>query len=173
MICRYVSVYEPYKYLLSKEADISVAKFISKERPLREYVREIEKLKTMGSQVASLPIFVPMHLFLFDCHKINKVSFILATPGDQPSITNFVSLQYLIERSRSLAHTLISNIVKLNQKFNRGICMQYDRIVKRITAQSETTEELVIQQDFLDRLGSGELLDLRVNFHFRSWAGPP
>ncbi|XP_023931682.1 dynein heavy chain 7, axonemal-like, partial [Lingula anatina] len=68
----YKVVYEPYKYLLSKEADRQVEKFISKERALREYVREIEKLKKMAWEVGSFPVYVPMHLFLLDCSGINQ-----------------------------------------------------------------------------------------------------
>ena len=67
-------MYEPYKFLLTKGADVQVEKFISKERPLREYVQEIEKMKKMASEIASLPVYVPMHLFLLDCTHFNEVS---------------------------------------------------------------------------------------------------
>ncbi len=70
---RYTNVYEPFSYLLTKDADRFVDKFITKQHSLLEYVKEIEKLKDMASTVASLPIAVPMHLFLLDCHKINQV----------------------------------------------------------------------------------------------------
>ena len=70
---RYTEVYEPYKYLLSNDADRFVEKFISKERSLRENVKEIEKLKKMASEIGSMPVFVPMNLFLLDCNGINKV----------------------------------------------------------------------------------------------------
>ena len=71
---RYISVYEPYSYLLSVMSDLRVEKFVSKEQHLRDYVREIERLKDMASQIGSLPVFVPMHLFMLDCNDINSVS---------------------------------------------------------------------------------------------------
>ena len=74
------------------------------------------------------------------------------------------SLQWLVNRARDLAQTLIDNIVSTSRNFNRGICNQYDVIVKRITAQSETVEELVKQQDYVENLCVGELLDLRVGY---------
>ena len=60
--------------LLSTDIDQHIEKFISKERPLREYVIEIERMKNMASEIASLPVYVPMHFFLLDCTGINLVS---------------------------------------------------------------------------------------------------
>jgi dynein heavy chain len=71
---RYTSVYKPYQYLLSKDTWRNMEKFITKGNPLRDYVREIEKLKKMASEVASLPVFIPMHLFMLNCEQINAVS---------------------------------------------------------------------------------------------------
>ena len=59
--------------LLSPETDEHIQKFVSRERPLREYVKEIEKMKNMASEIASLPVYVPMHFFLLDCTGINLV----------------------------------------------------------------------------------------------------
>ena len=70
---RYKSTYDPYKYLLTREVDKYFDKFVNKERTLREYVKEIEKLKRMASEIASLPVFIPMHLFLLDCTNFNQV----------------------------------------------------------------------------------------------------
>ena len=71
---RYTSVYNPYKYLIAVETENKVKKFISKERPLREYRNEIEKLKKLISAVGSLPVTIPMHLFYLDCNHINQVN---------------------------------------------------------------------------------------------------
>lgn len=49
-----------------------------------------------------------------------------------------------------------------SRTFNRGICGQYDVIVKKISAQSETTEDLVTQIDYVEKLHTGELVQLRV-----------
>ncbi|XP_023932407.1 dynein heavy chain 3, axonemal [Lingula anatina] len=135
----YKVVYEPYKYLLSKEADRQVEKFISKERALREYVREIEKLKKMAWEVGSFPVYVPMHLFLLDCSGIN---------------------QWLIQRARNLADIMITNVMNISRKFNRSIVTQYETIMRRITTQAETTEELVSLIDYVERLRVGQLLEL-------------
>lgn len=68
-----MSVYKPYQYLLSRDADGSMKKFVSKGKPLKDYVREIEKLKKMASEIASFPVYIPMHLFLLNCRQINEV----------------------------------------------------------------------------------------------------
>ncbi|XP_064605237.1 dynein axonemal heavy chain 3-like isoform X2 [Liolophura sinensis] len=137
---KYKSVYEPYHDLLSKETDVRVEKFISLEHPLRNYVREIERLKLMASEIASLPVYVPMHFFLVDCSHLN---------------------QWLIDRARHLIGIMIDNIVLTSRKFNRGICTQYDEIVFKITRQSETTTELVTLQDYVEGLWCKELLHLK------------
>ena len=67
-------MYDPYRYLFAKETDHKVEKFVSRDRSLREYTMEIEKVKTMASEVASLPVFVPMHFFLLDCTQLNQVN---------------------------------------------------------------------------------------------------
>ena len=71
---RYQNAYDPYKYLFAKETDQIVQKFVSRDRSLREYSKEIEKLKAMASEVASLPVFIPMHFFLLDCTELNQVN---------------------------------------------------------------------------------------------------
>lgn len=70
---RYLSTYDPFKYLMSKSSSQHVQKFISRDRQLRDYQREIERYKKMAADAASLPVLVPMNLFLIDCHSINKV----------------------------------------------------------------------------------------------------
>ena len=82
LLYRYTETYQPFLYLLSKDADKFVDKFISRERPLTEYVKQIEKLKDMSSRVASLPVFVPMHLFLLDCTVLNQVPSLLPVPPE-------------------------------------------------------------------------------------------
>ena len=68
----------------------------------------------------------------------------------------------MIQRARDLSLVMVNNIVNHSRKFNRAICTQYDNIVRRITVQSEKTEELVKQIDYVENLRVGELLELRV-----------
>ena len=72
-VCRYTETYDPFTYLLSHDADKFVDKFISREKPLHEYVKQVEKLKDMASRIGSLPELVPMHFFLLDCTVLHKV----------------------------------------------------------------------------------------------------
>ncbi|XP_038073730.1 dynein heavy chain 3, axonemal-like isoform X4 [Patiria miniata] len=138
---RYKSVYKPYAYLLSSESDVRVEKFVGREQHLREYVREIEKLKAMAKEIASLPVYVPMHVFMLDCNNINS---------------------WLMARADDLANIMITNIVMTSHKFNRDICTQYDNIVRKITQQSESTNQLVSLQEYVDGLWVGELLQLKT-----------
>lgn len=69
-----MAVYGPYRYLFAKDTEGIITKFISRERPLQDYVAAIERLKKMASEIASLPVYVPMHLFLLDCSKLNQVN---------------------------------------------------------------------------------------------------
>ncbi|XP_030856161.1 dynein heavy chain 3, axonemal-like [Strongylocentrotus purpuratus] len=137
---RFKMVYAPYAYLLKSSSDSQVEKFVNKDQHLRDYVREIEKLKKMAAEVGLFPLNVPMHLFELDCTDINR---------------------WLILRSRDLADIMISKIVNTSRVFNRGICGQYDQIVRKITSQSETTHQLVKLQEYVDRLTTGELLQLK------------
>lgn len=60
-------------YLLKKESMQHANKFISREKPLREYVKELEKYKTMISGISSLPVYVPLNFYLLDCSRFHKV----------------------------------------------------------------------------------------------------
>ncbi|XP_067685210.1 dynein axonemal heavy chain 3-like [Haliotis asinina] len=137
---KYKSTYEPYKYLLSTNADTFTNKFVSRDHSLREYVREIEKLKKMASEIGSLPVLIPMHLFLLNCTHINK---------------------WLIDRARSLIDIMVNKIIATSLNFNRGICKQYDQIVKNSAQQATNTEELVRLIDYVENLKVGELLELK------------
>ncbi|XP_053376707.1 dynein axonemal heavy chain 3-like [Mercenaria mercenaria] len=137
---KYRSLYEPYKHLISEDADKQVDKFLSRDRSLREYTREIEKLKKMEFDIASFPVFVPMYFFLLDCSHLN---------------------QWMVDRARHLVKRMVDNIMVTSEKFNRNICKQYDAIVKNITRQSERTDELVAQMKYVEGLRAGELLKLK------------
>ena len=68
-------MYEPiYNYLLNARTADKVAEFIKREPPLRSYVKELEKLRSMTRSISSLYIHVSMHLFLLDCEELNQVS---------------------------------------------------------------------------------------------------
>lgn len=62
----------------------------------------------------------------------------------------------------SLANVMTNKVMVNSRKFNRAVCTQFDGIVRKITAQSETTESLVKQQEYVENLRVGELLELRV-----------
>jgi len=70
---RYREIYQPYKHLLSTDADKKVDKFLSRDRSLREYTKEIEILKKMADDIGSFPVLVPMYFFLVDCTHFNQV----------------------------------------------------------------------------------------------------
>ncbi|PVD24893.1 hypothetical protein C0Q70_15383 [Pomacea canaliculata] len=137
---KYKSVYEPYRYLYSRDTDQAVHRFVSRDRSLREYSHEIERLKRMASDVGSFPVFVPMHFFLLDCTHMN---------------------QWLIDKARDLNNIMVRKIMDTSDKFNRQICSQYDTIVKRSSYQAENTQELVKLQDYVEGLRVGELLELK------------
>ena len=71
-------------------------------------------------------------------------------------------LQWMIDRARHLIQRMVNNIISVSEKFNRNICKQYDSIVKKITEQSETTDQLVKQMKYVESLRAGELLQLKV-----------
>lgn len=68
-------MYEPYHYLLTKQADEFVSKLITKEKPLKDLIKEIERLKKMANEIGSLPPYAPMHYYWIDCTKLHEVTF--------------------------------------------------------------------------------------------------
>nr|XP_026694595.1 dynein heavy chain 3, axonemal isoform X2 [Ciona intestinalis] len=138
---RYRAVYEPtYNHLLKSQTDSKVASFLEREPPLRSYVKELEKLRSMSSSIGSLPVYIPMHLFLLDCKELN---------------------QWLLNRSHHLQTMMINTVVNISRRFNRSICSTYDGIVKRITSHVISTVGLVELQEYVDGLALTEMVKMK------------
>ena len=58
---------------------------------------------------------------------------------------------------------MVQKIMDTSDKFNRGICHQYDVIVKKSSYQAENTKELVDLIAYVESLRVGELLELKVS----------
>ena len=71
---RYQSTYKAFNYLLSKQCEDEIDKFLRKDRSLSEYRKKIDYLKLLYSQISVLPLEVPMNLFWIDCSKLNEVN---------------------------------------------------------------------------------------------------
>ena len=67
-------MYEPLHYLLSRESDARTTKFVSVQRELAEYERELQQLYSLSGAAASMDLRIPMELFLLDCARLNEVS---------------------------------------------------------------------------------------------------
>ena len=67
----------------------------------------------------------------------------------------------MIARARSLVDRMVNNIAIISRKFNKSLCVAYDVILKKISAQSENTDELVTQMKYVEDLRVGELLLLK------------
>ena len=72
---RFRSVYEPLHYLLTRESDVKTMRFISTDRHLLEYGRELQKVYDLTNMAASMDLFIPMELFVLDCAKIKEVRY--------------------------------------------------------------------------------------------------
>ncbi|XP_038666815.1 dynein heavy chain 3, axonemal-like [Scyliorhinus canicula] len=137
---RYSSVYEPYKYLLSPDTDSKIEFIINKQLNLSSYSKEIEKLRSLAAELASLPVHVPLNFLLLDCSKFN---------------------QWLIDRTQKLASIVINKVLAVSETFNRRICQQYDSIMRKITNTTDSTRKLIQVQNYVDTLRSCEMLQIQ------------
>ncbi|XP_053575219.1 dynein axonemal heavy chain 3-like [Bombina bombina] len=139
---RYSLVYKPFLHLLSPLMEARLETLIKKGLNLNVYEKEIKILKKISSDVSSLPVLVPMELMLLNCSEIN---------------------QHLIDRTRQLANIIINKVATTSKKFNRKICQQYDDIVTKISSIAASTFALVELQNYVDKLRSFELLEIKQN----------
>ncbi|KAF6040218.1 hypothetical protein EB796_001432 [Bugula neritina] len=144
---KYVSIYEPYQYLLTKHADDTINKYISKGRSLREFIKEIERLKDMAHKICCLPPYAPMHFYLVDCTRLH---------------------QSLESRCKTLFGRLIEDVVERSRKFNKGICDSYDTIVKVITEVPEDTTKLVKLIKYVEDLDGKDFLVIKQKLEVAS-----
>ena len=72
-LSRYLTKYEPYKYVNSNECELDIEKFLRKDKSLKEYRKKIDYLLSYINDISLFPLQVPMNLFLVDCSKLNQV----------------------------------------------------------------------------------------------------
>ena len=66
-------MYERFKYLLARDTDLKVQRFIKREPTLSSYLKEIDILKKLANEATSAFVSLPMGLFLVHCSEINEV----------------------------------------------------------------------------------------------------
>ncbi|MEE6480199.1 hypothetical protein FKM82_012486 [Ascaphus truei] len=137
---RYSSVYKPFVHLLSPLPEKRLKMLVNTDVSLNVFKAEIENMKKLGSDVASLLVYVPMEMLLLDCSEIN---------------------QRMIDHTRQLTNIIINKVATASEKFNRTICQQYDGIVTKITAVAASTFALVELHNYVDKLRSVELLEMK------------
>ncbi|XP_063786085.1 dynein axonemal heavy chain 3-like [Pseudophryne corroboree] len=137
---RYAIVYNPFLHLLSPVTERQIETLIQKDVGLKVYAKELDNKKKMASHVALLPVYIPMNMMLMDCSEIN---------------------QRMIDHTRQLTNIIINKVATASQKFNRKICQQYDGIVTKITAIAASTSTLVELQNYVDKLRTVELLEIK------------
>ena len=69
--------------------------------------------------------------------------------------------QWLMERSRALEARLAEYVVLRSRTQAKAVCAQYDSIVSRVSAQSQSTRQLVDLQRYIDSITYTELVDLK------------
>ncbi|XP_063719575.1 dynein axonemal heavy chain 3-like [Symsagittifera roscoffensis] len=136
---KFREVYERFKYLLAKDTDGKVQRFIKRDPTLSGYVKEIDGLKSMANKAMSSFVSVPMGLFLVDCTEINE---------------------WLVSRANQLIAKMVDTVAETNRQVNRDICHKFDQIVEKVTAVKTTTRDLVAQQDYCEQLRIRDLVIL-------------
>ncbi|KAG8578269.1 hypothetical protein GDO81_010439 [Engystomops pustulosus] len=136
---RYTLVYKPFLHLLSPIIQRRLKTLVQKDLSLEVYAKELDNMQKLASDVALLPVYVPMRMLLMDCSEIN---------------------QWMIDRTRQLTNIIINKVATTSEKFNRNICQQYDGIVTKISAIAESTSALVDIQDYIRKLRTVELMEI-------------
>ncbi|XP_073479664.1 dynein axonemal heavy chain 3-like [Aquarana catesbeiana] len=137
---RYAKVYKPFLQMLSSQTEKRLQTLAQKDISLKVYARELDRMKELASDVALLPVFVPMNMMLMDCSEIN---------------------QQMIDRTHQLTNIIINKVASMSMTFNRKICWQYDGIVTKISAMAASTSALVELQNYIDILKSKELPEIQ------------
>ncbi|KAM9311612.1 dynein axonemal heavy chain 3-like [Gastrophryne carolinensis] len=137
---RYARVYKPFLHQLTPQTEKYLETLVQRGAALKVYAGELDNIKKLASDVASLPVFVPMRMLFMDCSEIN---------------------QWMIDHTHQLTNIIISKVASNSEKFNRKICQQYNDIVTKISAIAESTTALVDLQNYIDRLKSEEFLGIK------------
>ncbi|XP_042197106.1 dynein axonemal heavy chain 3 [Callorhinchus milii] len=127
---KYLNVYKIYNSLLNNVAEQDIDNFLKEKHSLEAFVKKIESLQNLRNEIASMHITIPLAMFCLDAVNLNAD---------------------LCSRAEKLKERLIHSVVEENRNLNNSICQRYDEIANRISEIPETTEELVILDQFLKK----------------------
>ena len=94
-------------------------------------MQKITDYQDLKDEIALLRITVPLSMFCLDCVSLNTD---------------------LCARSQKLRDRLVQFEVDENRELNRGICKRYDEMSDRVSEMPETTEALVLLQQYLQEV---------------------
>ncbi|KAJ3608419.1 hypothetical protein NHX12_025466, partial [Muraenolepis orangiensis] len=119
---QYLKVYDRYSSLLNDKANQDVAAFLSEEHSLEGFTRKIEEVKELRREIASLRVTAPLSLFCVYAGGLNEE---------------------LCDRADALRDSITTYLLDDNRQRNNSICGQYEEMVKTLTENPGSTDELV------------------------------
>ncbi|XP_039631019.1 dynein heavy chain 3, axonemal [Polypterus senegalus] len=137
---RYLNVYKKYSDLLNSNAKQDVLKFLKEQHSLQAFTKKIESIQDLKNEIASLHITVPLAMFCLDAVNLHED---------------------LCARAQELKETLILFEVEENRQLNKSICRRFDEIVEKISSVPQSTEELVLQEEYLKQASEVTVHKLR------------
>ncbi|XP_030068202.1 dynein axonemal heavy chain 3 [Microcaecilia unicolor] len=127
---KYLISYRKYSDLLNNKAEQDITAFLTEEHSLQAFIKKIDDLSALKTEIASMHITVPLALFCLDALSLNDE---------------------LCARVQKLKERLIVFQLDTNRALNSSICSQYNNIVDKAGEDPANTEELVALIDYLKK----------------------
>ncbi|XP_016078231.1 PREDICTED: dynein heavy chain 3, axonemal [Miniopterus natalensis] len=137
---KYLNVYKKYDDLLDNMAEQNITAFLKENHEIEDFVTEINGIKKLRNEIASMHISVPLAMFCLDTMTLNYD---------------------LCERAQNLKDRLIQFQVDVNRDTNTSICNQYSHIAEKVSEIPANTEELVSLIAFLKKSSDVTVFRLR------------
>lgn len=123
------SFVDRYDYIVNGEALKEIHAYMEQEHTFAEYTVQIEKYRTLASEIMGLPSIEHYDMIRLDCEDLKRG---------------------LAEAARGLADELLSRVSADHRRENESICQEFEVIQERALRVPETSEDLTEMVNFIE-----------------------
>ncbi|CAG5115753.1 unnamed protein product, partial [Candidula unifasciata] len=113
---------ERYDYIVNGAALSEIKEYMKEEHTFAEFTVEIEKFRSLASEIMGLPSIEHFDMIRLDCEDLKRG---------------------LAQACRRLADELLSRVSSDHRTENEGICKEFNHIRDRVLTVPTTSEELI------------------------------